>query len=257
MVLYIITRMDWTAYRFFKFRYTVKPGSDPATGVHAFLALGGSDAVLRTQCMYISAGFETKGQRGLEAAPHWHFHFAVPNTGENELGNMRKRFQRWVTKDTAETRKGNFLYSLKEESDVKDIARFFRYPWKQGGRCWKGSDPKFNFERLPPELDIETQIALAMEEQARLWEDQIRAYEKKCQPDTRDLLFNFLDGINAETPFLSELQILTKICEFYGTPDEKGFFRSANKQTILGYLQTAKWKYGLETFSETAEKWLN
>lgn len=256
MSYYIVYQMDWTQFHFFKFRYTVKPGSDPATGVHAFLAALGKDAVFKTQCMYTTAGFETLGKRREPHAPHWHFHFAIPNTGENELGNMRKRFQRWVASDEDESRKANALYSLKEEKDVQDICRFFRYPWKQGGRRHRGNG--FNFERLPPELqDVNLHMELAKEEQERLWEQQIAAYEKKMQPDTRDLLFDYLDDINAETPFQSDLEILTKMCEFYGSPDEKGYYRSANKQTILGYLQTAMWKYGLENYAETAKKWIS
>lgn len=253
--LTIYYTMDWTQYRAYKFRYTVKPGSDPATGVHAFMAILGKEAVFKTQCMYITAGFETKGERGLDTHPHWHWKFVIPNVGENELGNMRKRFQRWAKEDSTETRKGNFLYSLKEETDIKDYDRFFRYPWKQGGRRNKGNG--FNFERLPPGFDPELQTALAIEEQNRLWEEQIRAYQKKMQPDTRDLLFDYLDAINAETPFSQEIDILEKMCEFYGTPDDKGYYRSANKQTILGYLNTAKWKYGLESYRETALKWLS
>ena len=246
---------DWTLFRFFKFRYTVKPGLDPATGVHAYLALFGQDAVFKTRLAYASAGFETLDKMGKETHPHWHFHFALPDVGENELGNMRKRFQRWIQSDETETRKGNNLYSLKEEKDVQDVNRFFRYPWKQGGRRHKGNG--FNFEKLPKEMEIELEIALAREEQQRQWERNQIAYEKKMAPDTRDLLFEYLDRIHAEDPFTQDIDILEKMCEFYGTPDEKGYFRSANKQTILGYLQTAKWKYNLESYRETALKWLS
>lgn len=247
--------MDWTQYRFYKFRYTVKPEANSATGVHAFSALLGKEAVFKAQCMYITAGFEELGKRAEPTQPHWHFKFAIPDVGENELGNMRKRFQRWAKEDSTETRKGNFLYSLKEETDIKDFDRFFRYPWKQGGRRHAGNG--FKFERLPPNFNTEMQIALAREEQERLWEEQIRSYEKKMQPDTRDLLFDYLDAINAETPFTQDIDILEKMCEFYGTPDPNGYYRSANKQTILGYLQTAKWKYNLESYRETALKWLS
>lgn len=251
---------NWENYRFYKFRYTLKPDGEKKDGFLAFQSLFGDQFLNYHRIMYLSAGFEELGDRALQTQPHFHFHFALPDSGEKDIGNMRKRFQRWIKKDENEKRKGNFLYSLKEELDVKDIYRFFRYPWKQLGRIVTNTTG-FVVEKLPPDIDpddIDKLIALASEEQKRKWEDQINAYNRKMKPDTRDKLFGFLDRINEENAFSSEKDILVKICEFYGTPDEStGLYRSANKQTMLGYLQTAKWKYGLESFEETALKWLN
>lgn len=240
---------DWEEYRFFKFRYTLKPDAHERTGIHAFLGLMGCEYDSVESGTFVSAGFETLDKFNKPTHPHWHFHFAMKNATDKTIGALRKRLQRYFKTD-AETRKGNELYSLSEVDDVNEITRFFRYPWKQGGR--RAREHSFCYERLPPEMtDINTEIALAREEQSRMWEWNIKKAEKAAQPDTRDKLFEYLDEINEKTKFTDRFTILEKICEFYGSND-----KSANKATLMGYLQTALWKYGLETYAETSRRWL-
>lgn len=242
---------DFSGYRFYKFRYTPREGQHKRIGQHAWSAI--VESYLDSGEYYASCGFEKLNNLNESTHPHLHFHFAI-KTEKDLLGAMRKRFQRYIKLDGDETRKGNVLYSLAEESDVKDINRFLRYVWKQGGREHLGTG--WPYEKLPSEMEIDLEIALAREEQERMWEFNIKKREKQMAPDTRDKLFEYLDDCHQQENFLGKKQILIKICEFYGTPDEKGNMRSANKQTILGYLQTALWKYKLETFEETAEQWL-
>lgn len=194
---------------------------------------------------YATGGYEWLNKDGEQTHPHIHLHFAFKTDDQDKLlGTIRKRFQRWSKDDP---RKGNALYSLALEKDIKDYKRFFRYPWKQSGRV------VFVGERVPPSMrdEVEKHVEMAQEEQRIVWDVRRKKKEKAMQPGTKEILFDYLDRINDDHKFGSQREILIEIIKFYNQEE-----KSANKNTIMGFLQTAMWRYGLETFEATADKWL-
>lgn len=184
----------------------------------------------------VTIGYEELNKLGQPTHPHVHIHFR----SELTLGTLRKRFQR---KYQLDSRKGNPLYCLSQEEDVQDEQRFFRYPWKQGGRIKR-------LEKIPKEWDTKVMLACAAEEQHKQWDLNKKAEEKRNQPSTKDKLFEYLDNIREELK--DEKSIFLKVCEYYNQEE-----KSANMATIKGYIQTALWRYELETFEETFNKIYN
>lgn len=227
-------------FTYLKFRYILSDGEIPRTKMYL------ASYFIADMCdeYYASCGYEVLNKTREPTNPHLHMHFVVKN---KTIGSIRKALQREF-KRLGETRKGNSLYSLAEEEDVKDLNRFLRYAWKQGGR--RGIEDGFP-ERLPPDMDINLQEALAIEEQDRMWDFNCKKKADSLKPNTKDKLFEYLDEINEKCKFITKKEILIKIMEYYNQEE-----KSANKSTILGYLQTAVWRYGLETFEETADSWL-
>lgn len=181
----------------------------------------------------VTMGYENLNKLSQPTHPHLHIHFRCELT----VGTLRKRFQRRYNLDS---RKGNPLYCLSHEEDVQDEQRFFRYPWKQGGRIKR-------LEKIPTEWDTKVMLACAAEEQHKQWDLNKKAEEKRNQPSTKDKLFEYLDAIREELK--DEKSIFLKVCEYYNQEE-----KSANMATIKGYIQTALWRYELETFEETFSK---
>lgn len=236
--------MDFSDYRFYKFRYTYAEGQTQQEYPGLTVLFGDKfDFELDDPGYYATLGYEELDKYNKPTHPHMHIHFALRFANENTLGSIRKRLQRYF-KAKGENRKGNVLYSLAEESDVLDVERFLRYVWKQGGRVARD-------ERIPEGMHVDNSIMLAREEQARMWEFNIAKREKADAPNTRDKLFEWLGKLHEEVPFRCEKDILVKIMEYYDRNDQ-----SANRATLMGFLQSACWKYGLETYSDTADRWL-
>lgn len=181
----------------------------------------------------VTIGFEKLNKLNQPTHPHVHIHFRT----ELSVGTLRKRFQRRYKLDD---RKGNPLYCLTQEEDVQDEQRFYRYPWKQGGRIKR-------LEKIPAEWDTKVMLACAQEEQVKQWDTNKKAEEKRNQPSTKDKLFEYLDAMRAD--LTDEKSIFLKVCEYYNQEE-----KSANMATIKGYIQTALWRYELETFEETFSK---
>lgn len=190
-------------------------------------------------------GFEENDKCGKPTHPHYHCHFSLDaeKYPKVNIGSLRKKIQRFL-KDSADERKGNAVYSLCHEDDVKDEKRFFRYPFKQGGRVF------LNWEILPEEFDLVMELALAREEYDRMVEDNLKKLDKMLRPNTKDKLFQYLDEckITPETPKVKVLELIL----YYYTREEM----SANRQTIMGYLNTSVLRYGIETIEQMAEDWL-
>lgn len=231
--------MNLDDYKFIKFRYTLAEGDNARAKMYlqSYIVNLGEE-------YYAACGYETLNKLNENTHPHLHMHCVVKG---KTLGAIRKALQRDF-KLNGEKRKGNVLYSLSEEEDVKDVNRFLRYVWKQGGRMTR--EQGFA-EKLPPDMDINLEIALAREEQERMWEFNKKKQAEALRPSTKDKLFEYLDGLNEQNKFSSKREILIKIMEYYNSEE-----KSANKQTIMGYLQTALWRYQMETFEETATEWL-
>lgn len=231
--------MDLTEYKFFKFRYTLADGDIPRAKMYLQAYF-----LNESEEYYAACGYETLNKLNENTHPHLHMHFVVKG---KTIGAIRKALQRDF-KSQNEKRKGNVLYSLSEEEDVKDVNRFLRYVWKQGGR--QSREAGFR-ESLPADMDVDLEVALAREEQERMWEFNKKKQAEALRPSTKDKLFEYLDGLNEQNKFSSKREILIKIMEYYNSEE-----KSANKQTIMGYLQTALWRYQMETFEETATEWL-
>lgn len=190
---------------------------------------------------------ETQNKFGELTHPHIHIHFAT----EMKVPTIRKRFQRWV--QTAEGqewsggRSGNVLYSIGEEKDVLDLKRFFRYPFKQITQIENVMTSKMIF---PPNFNLTEQLMLAHEEWVRHVDINRRKRDELLNPITRDKIFEFLDNLYKDKATPTKKALLMSLMKFYA--DEE---RAANKQTIIGYCQTAMWRYGVEEFSDTADRW--
>lgn len=94
-------------------------------------------------------GVEKMNKYGEQIKTHLHFHFET----EEKVETIRKRFVR------ANEKKKN--YSLKMETDVVDLDRFYRYPLKQ----YDPAEFKYLYKfTLPENFDMKLQQLLAYEE---------------------------------------------------------------------------------------------
>jgi len=227
---------------YLKFRYTFPEGCEPDINQVKQLFYGvfkksatGEDAPIFT------AGIEKLNKLNEPTHPHIHIHIKTIQ----KQSAVRTAFKTYINGlEKKETRKGNELYSIKCETDVEDDERFFRYCWKQNPCKW--------IERIPPEWNKKEMCALAQEEQKRMWEFNRKQQAKQLRKKTKDLLFDYLDEKNLEKPYKMDMEILVDIIKYY---DAEG--KSANENTIMGYLQTSMWRYNLEKHEETARKWLS
>lgn len=233
---------------YYKFRFTASPDSDilSQSNIRAttseFLGLLAVDAEL------YSWGVETMDKFGDLTHTHIHIHFCC----DVKIGTLRKRFQRWRESDQGAQwsggRTGNVLYSLTQENDVLDLLRFFRYPFKQY------SEPELIStvnQKFPPKFNVIEQSKLAHEEWKRHVDMNRKKRDELLRPVTRDKIFEYLDGLFKEGPPPSRRDLLLALMRFYAQEE-----RAANKQTMIGYAQTAMWRYGSETFEDTANRWV-
>lgn len=201
-----------------------------------------------------SIGYEELNGCGEMTKPHFHIHFA----SMHREATLRKRLQTLFKKDEFSEwtlgLKGNRLYSLccvdDEEGGVKDLNRFFRYPLKQLCEQHRAFEINPNYQCLPDDFDIKVQSLIAHDEWSRDVEFKVKKKQQLEQPSTKDKLFEYLDSCAVEQR-ATKRSLLILIIAYYDREE-----KSANKQTILGYLQTALWRYKLETHEATADKWL-
>lgn len=232
-----------TELHYYKFRFTPSPTLDEnlcqnvgRSFFREFLKI--------EELEFATFGFETKDKLGEDTDPHFHCHFASSNF---KIGAVRKAIQRskYALDAKAENRAKGY-YSLTEETDVQSEERFFRYPFKQQGRCFQ------NWERLPDGFEIEKQVALACDEWERDIEFNQKVKERRERPTGKDVLFSHMDVLHQNTPFTNVEDILVAILDFYNTEE-----KSSNESTIRGYVNTAILRYGLMTSRDMAKKWLN
>lgn len=191
-----------------------------------------------TQPQFMTCGFEKLNNLGEPYKPHYHIHIATKKT----IGAIRKAFSRTNYYKEAPS-KGNALYSLTEEDDVKDLARFFRYPFKQGGRI------RFR-ESLPPDFDLSGQLLCAREEYANIVKVKQEKREKLLSPTTCDKIMEYLEGLEVKP--INDIDILEQMILYYA---ERG--SSANKQTLIGFMNTYKVRNKIISAREMAQLWLN
>lgn len=226
--------MDDSDINYLKFRFTPQEelhdesnyGAGLMTFVHHI-----------TDPLFITCGYEVLNKLGEPAKPHYHFHIAT----RKSIGAVRKAFQRSDYYKESNV-KGNELYSLAEESDVVDQCRFFRYPFKQGGRR------RFR-EIMPPDFDINVEMKCAQEEYASMVKFNQAKRDKALAPTTCDKIMEYLESFEIKPT--DDIDILEKMIQYYA---DKG--SAANKQTLLGYINTYKVRNGLITARQLASKWL-
>jgi len=232
---------SWT---FIKFRYTFRD-DDNVLDIAAKLVA----ELKRDKSVYISIGIERLNGLGLPYPTHIHAHMVT----QDKHGAIVKRIQRFFITNN-DTRKGNKKYSCVEEECVDDLNRFLRYPLKQMTFKPPPSDEDWFCSlrsNYPPSFDLLIEKMLAAEEYDRMVEFNQKKKAQKEAPDTKDKLFAYLDAVHNDTPLKCDHIILEKILVYY-LQEEK----SANKQTIMGYLNTALLRYEILTPSQMSALWL-
>lgn len=220
---------------FYKFRFTF--GSDIQDEenksvlrhkIGSAMEYGIGDEIKKYAIHYVM-GVESLNKLGEPAKFHFHIHF----TSDAKIGAIRKNLQRYFS-SVEEGRKGNDLYSLQQEKDVKDIDRFFRYPLKQiSDKITQRQKDRvdWNLDLATDELEyIELQRKLAYEE----WNKECQRNRMKMdkvldKESTFDKLCKYLE--DKETQDVE--CIIKHILEFY---KENGL--SMNLNTIRGYALT-------------------
>lgn len=226
---------------YFKLRYTPMDGKDAQHEGRRFFR----NILPIEDLEYCTFGYEEVDKCNKPTHPHFHCHFAIDSEKYPKVntGSLRKKIQRFL-KDSEDDRKGNAVYSLSQEKDVKEPFRILRYPFKQKGRVFT------NWEKLPEDFNLEQQILLSYEEWSHRVDENNKKLEKSLAPNTKDKLFEYLDTLKF-TPSCSKKDILKFIIKYYAQEE-----KSMNKQTCLGYLNTALIKYGIMNEEEMADEWL-
>lgn len=212
---------------FVKFRYTLAAGEDKVQSARAFRTTFAKASIM-------TLGYEEKDKLGAPTHPHIHLHMLI----DDKIANIRGRLKT-LFKTDGEERKGNELYSLTEETDVLDVNRFFRYPWKQGGRltCLERTV-------LLKDFDIEVEIKCAMEEYSR----SCQFNNDKLERSTRANTYDKIKSIFVEKPPTSLKEVVDRIRDFY---IQEGL--ACNASTMAGYATTYSLSVGLldkELFSQ-------
>lgn len=237
-----------------KFRYTFSSeeseiGLAIAKAKELYGTLMIDSRTLENKAKDVSIGIEALNKCGEPTAKHLHVNFSVAD----KIGNIRRRIQRFF-RSIEEKRKGNDLYSCVEEKDVIDRDRFLRYPFKQ---CNTANWPRENnllkdWNKFPDDFDYATQSQAAYEEWVRNVDYHIEARVKRdAKLATRDELYDYLVKLPDEAR-ATEHAMLVSILHYYSD----GEFKSANQQTILGYLNTAKLVFKIQSHEDMATEWL-
>lgn len=222
---------------YFTFRFSYELGAEPTSQeliiehIQLYLNLFG----LTIGSGEWTVGFHKFNATGDSTNHHFHIHFR----SDKSLSALRKSFQRAAETDTyAFGRKGVKLYSLKQcdEEYIKDIKRFFRYPFKMVHTC------EIHFNNYFSENDLAIQQELAIQEfednKARLLEKRAKDAEKKSTYD------KFLEYLEERTP-PTRTEVRREIIRFYLS--EK---MSCNPKTMEGYVNTYALQNGMMTEEE-------
>lgn len=233
---------------FIKFRYTFADGIPMNERYKILNEL--SERLEINDADYCSAGIEELDKLGDKTHPHVHIHYITYNKKnlKDILGSTRRKLQRYFG-DIEEVRKGNCLYSLVEETDVKDVNRFLRYPYKQGGGDLGVFRKRLN--RVPEDFDEVLEKALAKEEYERMVEFNRKKRDESLAPSTKDNLMKYLTDIHQVNPFTNKLDIAEAIVNFYDQEE-----KSMNTSTMEGYLHLAVIRFGLMSKRDFAKKYL-
>jgi len=222
----------------FKFRYTLAAPMLPSA----------IDALLKTLVPVlrvhdtITMGYETLDRAARPTHPHLHIHF---NTIENDPkgAKIRARFKTWLKNNDDERMNGakgseNKVYSLKTpEEGVLNNMRFYRYPWKQGGRCGTELEKLTSFDYIEDEADVQLEIERAKAEYAALSDARSKAiakHEDKVANSTYSKIAKRCDELMISSPKIVVLDdIMDTVIDVYVEHE-----LSMNTSTMAGYSLT-------------------
>lgn len=167
----------------------------------------------------ITMGYEKLNNEGEETKKHIHIHFMT----EIKIGTIRTALGRFWDEEE-DKRKGNQKYSLREELDVVDLNRFFRYVWKQGRRVYKDFEKIDDLENFDPDVELKC----AEEEYAMIVDvNRLKKQKQQDKTNTYNKIVKYLE----ETKPQNLKEVVTQIGDFY---IKEGM--SMNMQTIVGYV---------------------
>jgi len=200
-----------------KFRYTLLP--DHLDDIKSFNGYFLRNYLNIFKAEYITIGLEKMNKLGEETHPHIHVHF----TTDVKIGAIRTALSRFWQTDENDKRKGLAKYSLKEEEDVIEKNRFFRYAWKQ-------SRDYPSLEKLPDNFMISEELKCAQEEFQQLVLANRSKMEKTLDKSTTySKLCVYLETVTPKD--LGHL--VSSVSEFYL---KEGM--AMNAATIAGYVTT-------------------
>lgn len=179
----------------------------------------------------MTIGYHKYNSRGYDTTPHFHIHFRQPSKTESA---MRKAIQKYCASNPKYMGVvGVKLYSLKncKEEFIKDIKRFYRYPFKMYHKC----GIRFNtyFEDDDTEnCELELQTKMSVDEYEREKEKLLTMDKKRDEKTTTyDKFINYLDD-HKIVP-VAKYDVQKELVQFYIR--EK---MSCNPQTMKGYVHT-------------------
>lgn len=222
---------------YYTFRFSYELGAEPTSQesiiehIQQYLNLFG----LAIGSGEWTVGYHKFNSSGDNTNPHFHIHFR----GDKSLAAYRKSFQRFAETDTyAFGRKGVKLYSLKQcdEEYIKDIKRFFRYPFKMVHAC------EIHFNNYFSEDDLPIQIELAVTE----FEDKKASLlaKRASDADKKSTYDKFVEYLEERTP-PTRTEVRREIIRFYLANK-----MSCNPKTMEGYVNTYALQNGMMTEEE-------
>lgn len=204
---------------YIKFRYTFLEEKGSPKLTKQLIRIYINDYLKIFDAKHLVVGFERKNNCGEETHPHIHIHF----TTEKKIETIRKALTRkW--KDEGEERTRASLYCLKQEDDVIDKNRFFRYPLKQGSQDF------MEVNEYPEDFDVSIERVLAMEH----WNTSVEVNRQKLETvlskeSTFDKLVKYLDNLEIKSYEL----VLKNVLNYY-----KENKLAMNIATMAGYSLT-------------------
>lgn len=202
---------------FVKFRYTFPTDSiiGSTRDIHCYI----SKYIEIIHPIHMVVGFESKDKFGQPTQSHIHIHFQT----NADVGSIRTALRRFWEKE-GETRQRAALYSLKEEVDVVDIDRFWRYPLKQGDKTLE------KFQKYPDGFDASLQRALAVEQYNNLVEVNNKKRDTEIgKESTYSKLKKYLDQV----PLSTSREVNARVLDYYEQEE-----MSMNLKTMTGYTLT-------------------
>ncbi|AXH78666.1 MAG: putative replicase [Circular genetic element sp.] len=185
-----------------------------------------------------TVGYHQYNGYGEETHPHFHIHFESQKT----LSALRKSFQRFSDSDLYSMgRKGLKLYSLAsaEEHHIKDINRFFRYPFKMAHKSEHIFNNYFEDEKLQFQIDLAT---------TEYEENRHKKTEKRTKDAEKKTTYDKFVEFTNEEKFDCKRAVRLAIIKFY--KQEK---MACNPRTMEGYVNTYSLLNGIMTDEEFME----
>lgn len=227
---------------YFKFRLDFDPETDWSVRV---------SKTFRNEEMSGTFGLENRSKRGGVTKPHLHIHFAVSLRPTKIEAWKRKIVERLKTLFPENKGKKQW-YSLKIETDVSDLYRFFRYPLKQRPYADLAIPDGFELIVCPPELDdwnFDVQVEIAHSEFSTIVDKVKKQDEKDASRKTayERVLDKFAEG----TPPITIKEIFGRILDIF---EDEGW--APDRLKIRSFCDGVSLKYKLMSREEYFSKCL-